>query len=64
LPCDIISLTVEDVLNNKIDDYEKELVKTRITNTGEAISTVSYTESRLKKGAKLKIQIDKARKEN
>ena len=64
MPCDIISLTVEDVLNNKIDDYEKELVKTRITNTGEAISTVSYTESRLKKGAKLKIQIDKARKEN
>lgn len=44
LPCDIISLDVEDSLGNHIADYYGEMHKNRLSSTGEILSIESYAE--------------------
>lgn len=44
MPCDVVALTVEDQMGNRVSDYYGELKKHRISSTGEEISVETWDE--------------------
>ena len=44
MPCDVIALTVEDQMGNRVSDYYGELKKHRISSTGEELSIETWEE--------------------
>ncbi len=46
MPCDILSLDVEDSLGQHISDYYGEMHKNRLSKDGDIISTESWSEKK------------------
>ena len=44
MPCDVIGLTLEDSMNNKVTDYYGELHKHRLSSDGEELSIETWEE--------------------
>lgn len=44
MPCDVVALTVEDQMQNRVSDYYGELHKHRLTKDGEEISVETWEE--------------------
>ena len=44
MPCDVIGLTLEDQMNNRVTDYYGELHKHRLNSDGEELSIETWEE--------------------
>ena len=44
MPCDVIGLTLEDQMNNRVTDYYGELHKHRLSKDGEELSIETWEE--------------------
>ena len=44
MPCDVIGLTLEDQMGNRVTDYYGELHKHRLSNRGEELSIETWEE--------------------